>query len=322
MRDFEQRKRDHLALALDASHQSVNSFDAYELMHHALPEHNFDQLSLAIQSLGKQRPTPFVITGMTAGHDAAVPFNKALAEACARRGWAFGFGSQRKQIDASDKAVGDLRDTFPTLELFGNIGLSQVMHKNQIVQLAQGMDAFVIHINPLQEVLQEEGTPHFAGWYEALAALIDAMPCPVIVKETGCGFSEKPLKRLESLGIMAIDVAGVGGTHWGRIEGARALGLRKQAAETFKNWGVSTPASIALGKKHTTKEIWGSGGIRSGLDAAKALALGATRVGYARSALIAYQAGKLDAWMELQEFELKVALFCTNSRVPQDLIHA
>ena len=147
---------------------------------------------------------------------------------------------------------------------------------------------------------------------------------PVVIKETGCGFSAPTLMRLSEVGLTALDVSGLGGTHWGRVEGARAQpdGLQATAARTFANWGESTADSVISARENLRGvEIWASGGVRSGLDAAKLIALGAHRVGYAQPALAAATAGAevLDRWMEQQEFELKVALFCTGSATPQAL---
>ncbi|MGZ3712354.1 MAG: alpha-hydroxy-acid oxidizing protein, partial [Bdellovibrionota bacterium] len=174
--------------------------------------------------------------------------------------------------------------------------------------------------------LQPEGTPNFKGGLKALEKLCKSSQVPVILKETGCGFSSATLTRLKGIGLSVIDLSGYGGTHWGRIEGGRApeASAQRQAAHTFAGWGESTVDSLhnAMRQKIPAKlEIWASGGIRSGLEAAKAIALGARKVGFAKPALEKALLGEaeLEAWMKAMEFELKIALFCTGSRTPEEL---
>jgi isopentenyl-diphosphate Delta-isomerase len=206
----------------------------------------------------------------------------------------------------------------------GNIGISQLITTplEVIQRLVDTLEAaaMIIHTNPLQECLQTEGTPYFKGCYKAIAQLCKTLTVPVIVKETGCGFSQGTLERLKDLGIYAVDVSGLGGTHWGRIEGTRAKGLedriRAKAAQTFKNWGVSTVTSLLNALScEPNYQVWASGGVRSGLDAAKFLAMGAKRVGIAQPMLAAALKGMetILEVMEVFEFELKIALFCTGS---------
>lgn len=255
-----------------------------------------------------------------------------------------GVGSQRRDLHSHGIANGsaygsgsgdfefwkELRKEVPNLVLFANLGVSQVMgaQPQAIRKLVTGMkaDALALHFNALQEAIQPEGTPHFRGAFKAIGKLCrELKDIPIIFKETGCGFSEATLKRLASLGPSAIDVSGLGGTHWGRIEGARAKteSLQAQAAMTFANWGEPTVDSVLAAKKSLRKKtaIWASGGVRSGLDAAKLIALGADRVGYAQPALQSALNGTeaLDRWMQQQEFELRVALFCTGSKTPRVL---
>jgi isopentenyl-diphosphate delta-isomerase len=171
-------------------------------------------------------------------------------------------------------------------------------------------------------VLQPEGTPHFKHGLRALENICKNSKVPVILKETGSGFSPATLRKIRKLGLSAVDVSGLGGTHWGRIEGGRAPGTLFQAAShTFANWGEGTIDSLFAAKASFSKtkkkpELWASGGIRNGLDAAKAIAIGANKVGLAQPALEAALEGEaaLHAWMDRIEFELKIALFCTGSK--------
>jgi isopentenyl-diphosphate delta-isomerase len=343
---FENRKKEHIQLALDPVNQAArkSSLDQCQLIHEALPDFNFDEVRLDARCLGWPSPTPFYVAGMTAGHADAFRLNRELALACARRGWAMGVGSQRRELESGVSENLDqwkeLREEVPELTLFANLGIAQVIDAPiaEILRIVQCLSAqaLAIHLNALQEVIQPEGTPQFRGAFQAIERVVDELGnagIPVLLKETGCGFSRSTLERVSRLPLAAVDISGLGGTHWGRIEGARAPAesIHAQAAKTFADWGVSTPESVRAAREvfsakkdsadTSTIEVWASGGVRSGLDAAKLIALGADRVGYAKPALEAALAGEkaLDHWMELQEFELKTALFCTGCRTPEAL---
>jgi isopentenyl-diphosphate delta-isomerase len=246
-----------------------------------------------------------------------------------------GVGSQRRDLEVGSLVRAKtewqvLREEAPEVVLFANLGLSQliVTEVSRVRKLVEDLraQALVIHTNALQEVLQPEGTPQFRGGIAALRRVCLELGYPVVLKETGCGFSAKTLQRLQGIGLAAIDVSGLGGTHWGRIEGARAEcdSVRAAAAVTFANWGEPTASSVRSAVAALTgekTEIWASGGVRSGLDAAKLIALGAHCVGYAKPALEAAWVSEkqLRSWMETQEFELKAALFCTGSESCQAL---
>jgi isopentenyl-diphosphate delta-isomerase len=335
VKQFEGRKRDHIRQALDPASQAtgLSGLSRIRLRHEALPELNLEDIRLETPCLNRKLATPFYVSGMTAGHTDAAQINRALAEACHRRGWAMGVGSQRRELEGRETAPKleewkGLRDQFPSLVLFANIGISQLADApvSALQKLVDNIDAqaLVIHVNALQEALQPEGTPRFKGALEALKYVCSEIDMPVVLKETGCGFSARTLEKLGGIGLAAIDVSGLGGTHWGRIEGARAAegSLQRKASETFADWGIPT-AETVMAAREVLKgvEIWGSGGVRTGLDAAKLIALGAHRVGYARPALEAALAGapELEKWMELQEYELRVALFCTGCQSPEKL---
>jgi isopentenyl-diphosphate delta-isomerase len=332
---FEERKREHIQLALDTANQASghSGLEQVHLYHEALPDLDFEEVTLDSVSLGKKTSTPFYIAAMTAGHADAPRLNMMLAKAAALRGWAMGVGSQRRELEnpASPTIDGwkQLRDEFPNLMLYGNLGVSQLIHATtkQVQALVESMNAsgLMIHLNALQEVMQPEGTPQFKGALSALRRLSAELSVPVLLKETGCGFSEKTLKRVADTGIAGVDISGLGGTHWGRIEGARAseASIQREAAKTFANWGETTVNSVIAAKKSlpTKIEIWASGGVRTGLDAAKLIALGAHQVGFAKPALEAALQGEaeLQQWMATREYELKVALFCTGSKNPNAL---
>lgn len=330
---FESRKADHLRLALDPAMEASgqSGFDRVRLEHEALPEMDFSDVRLATSFFGFEAASPCFISSMTAGHANGEALNLTLARVASARRWPMGLGSQRREL--TDPGARNewtrLRRLAPNGFFLSNIGLSQLIahSPDDVLAIVESLEAgaLIVHTNPLQESLQPEGTPQFKGGLKALERICRKSPVPVILKETGCGFSRATLARLKNVGIAAVDLSGYGGTHWGRIEGGRAPRTSHQAtaARTFADWGIDTVSSLenaaraSLGKK----EIWASGGVRSGLDAAKAIAMGARKVGYAKPALEAALAGEaaLDAWMSRIEFELKVALFCSGCETPDSL---
>lgn len=335
-RGLDKRRRDPLRLVLAPAHEArgLSGLDGVHLMHDALPELDLEDVSLAARLFGQPARTPFYVTGLTTGRADAATLNRRLARACARRGWAMGVGLQRRPQPGPDELAGAadawqrLRDAAPELALVINLGLSQVVATplpllRRALQAAQAQ-ALAVHLNPLQECLQPGGTPQFRGGLAALREACDSLGLPVVLKESGCGFSPRTLAKLQGIALGALDVCGLGGTHWGRIEGARAEegSLPAQAAATFSDWGESTVDSgRAAAALLPGVELWASGGVRSGLDAAKLIALGAERVGYARPALQAALWGDaaLDDWMARQEQELRIALFCSGAAKPAEL---
>jgi isopentenyl-diphosphate Delta-isomerase len=333
---FSARKKDHIKIALEPEVQAVERFslDRFEFEHVSLPELNLDEVQIETALMDRPIATPFFISGMTAGHKGAEDLNYRLAQAASERGWIFGLGSQRRELDEaySDHGVETIVSTFSDLKLMANLGLAQLIEMfhqersglglKKLERILQRSRAFAIaiHLNPLQEAIQLEGTPNFKHGYEALDWLSQNCSVPVIVKETGSGISAGVLERLAKLKLLAVDVSGLGGTHWGRVEGRRAeAGSRNERlGQTFKNWGIPTCESAisALDAlKHTSIEVWGSGGIRTGLDAAKLLALGCDRIGFAQPALKSALQGEaeLQQWMVTIEQELKIAMFCTGA---------
>ena len=329
---FEQRKRDHIELALMPANQSseLNAFDNYSLIHEALPDINFSDISIQGIRFNKPVQKPFIVSSMTAGHTNAININRSLIEACTQSDWAMGVGSQRRELTDKKAAMEweILRQDFPKVTLYSNLGIAQIINTpiSAIERLIESLQAsaLIIHCNPLQEIIQPEGTTNFKGCWDALKQLTQHIKSPNIIKETGCGFSKNTLSRLNDLGITAVDVSGSGGTHWGRIEGNRAENheIKQQTALTFRNWGIDTIQSIrnALAIKPQF-ELWGSGGVRHGLDAAKLFALGATTVGFAKPMLeVALESSAhVLQKMVLIEYELKTAMFCTGSLVLSDL---
>ncbi len=323
--NFEERKRDHIRLALSEENQArgCSGLESVSLIHESLPELDFNEIKIDTSSLGHVFKSPFFISSMTAGHPEGVQLNSLLARISAEKGWIMGVGSQRRQLmdREMDQEWSLIRKQAPGLMLLGNLGLSQIrdLPVDRIQRMVESTQALgmIIHTNPLQECLQREGTPHFRGGLAALERVCRSLSVPVLIKETGCGFSARTLERLRNVGLSAVDVSGLGGTHWGRIEGGRSEegSLQQRAAQTFWNWGVSTIESLreALQLK-LPFEIWASGGVRSGLDGAKLLAMGAQMVGVAQPILAAALKGENELRQEMDrlEYELKVAMFCTG----------
>ncbi len=326
---FISRKIDHLrhALRSESEAKERSELEGVRLIHDSLPD-----LNLADIQIG----SPFFIAGMTAGHADAEMINDRLAKASSIKGWVFGLGSQRREIDTMtpDHFAQTLKKRYPSLKLISNLGISQLVELDEAGSFGKLSDLLeatqaqmiAIHLNPLQEAIQTEGTPKFKGSLRALENLKSKIKIPFILKETGSGMSSVFLKRIHPLEPFAVDVSGLGGTHWGRVEGFRAepKSLSARLGETFKDWGVGTISSVINAAQvfnGTKTEVWASGGIRSGLDAAKCIALGAKRVGFAKPALEAALTSEAEvvSWMSACEAELKIALFCTGSATIDDL---
>lgn len=258
---------------------------------------------------------------MTGGFDKSESINMSLAEAASEKNWLLAVGSQRKELSEAQAGLEwkNIRKKFPNVKLLANLGLSQALTTpvDKIEKLIESTEAIglIIHLNSLQEAIQKEGTPNFKGGLEALSHLTQKLKVPIIVKEVGCGFSPATLLRLNEVGVKVVDVSGLGGTHWGRVETLRfAQGDLGQAiGQSFNNWGISTVDSLLAAREiKTNYEVWASGGVRSGVDAAKALALGASMVGVAQPFMDAALKGTpaLIQLMTQMEQELKISMFC------------
>lgn len=331
---FEQRKKDHLRIALDNQVQArgLSGLEKIDLLHNALPEVNYSDIQISSDLFGTKLSSPVFISSMTAGHHDGIQINRFLARISHERQIMMGVGSQRRELNdigaASEWKV--IRRETPRAILVGNIGLPQVIQNptESIQRLVDSVEAkaLFVHLNVLQECLQPEGTRDFRGGLLALEKLIKNISVPVVVKETGCGLSPKNLRQMIELGVAAIDCAGLGGTHWGRVEGLRSSSdsVLFQVAETFANWGVSTADSVIAANRLKSKikfntEIWASGGVRTGLDVAKLIAMGCKLVGMAKPFLAAAVESidrnsdvPMNHLIEKIETELKVALMCTG----------
>jgi isopentenyl-diphosphate delta-isomerase len=261
---------------------------------------------------------------MTGGTERASAVNRDLALLAERHGLAFGVGSQRAMAEAPERAATfQVRQVAPTVPLLGNIGLYQAvaMGVDGVRKLADaiGADGMALHLNAGQELTQPEGDRDFRGGYDVVGALVKAFGPRLLVKETGCGIGPEVARRLVDLGVQNLDVSGLGGTSWVRVEQLRAQGPLAQLGAEFSSWGIPTAAAIATVRRRVgpNARLVASGGIRTGLEAAKVLALGADVAGMALPLFRAQQAGGLegaDAALRLILEGLRQTLVLTGSR--------
>ena len=314
------RKAEHIRLALDPRMQPVkNYFDDYRFEHQALPELDYDAIDLSCSFLGRDLAAPLLISCMTGGTPEAARINRNLALAAQAMGIAVGVGSQRKALeDPSTMDDFRIRPYAPSVPILANLGAVQLNYGYGLEQCRRAVamieaDALVLHLNPLQEVIQPEGQRNFAGLLDKIGHIAGHLEVPLIVKEVGCGISRAVAEKLMRVGVRVVDTAGAGGTSWARIEAERArdAGL----GDLFADWGIPTPVAIRKLSEVPGLTIIGSGGIRHGIDAAKALAAGAHLVGMAyrflRSANESTEAVVQRVRRVLEE--LRMSMFCAGA---------
>ena len=296
------RKADHLEVAASGRAEFVRStlLEHVHLVHQALPELALDAIDLTTTLVGKRLAAPLVITGMTGGTADATAVNHDLARAAQAAGIALGLGSQRAMDEHPELTASyEVRSVAPDVVLFGNVGAVQAlaMGPARVTELAKriGADAIAIHLNPGQELIQDRGDRDFRGVRGGIARILEACPVPVIVKETGCGLSREAARALRAVGVRTVDVAGAGGTSWVAVEAVRAAeGSPSQAlGHELWDWGVPTAVSVVACAKEQL-DVIASGGLRTGYDVARALALGAKAGGMAAPMLRAQRAGGRD----------------------------
>ncbi len=319
------RKNDHIRINLEKDVRSgvFSGLERFHFIHRALPELNLDEIDLSQEIFGKKVKAPILISSMTGGTDEAGRINRVLAQAAQSTGIAMGVGSQRAAIEHSElSSTFQVRDMAPDVLLFANLGAVQlnygygVDHCLRAVNMI-GADALVLHLNALQEALQPEGDTRFAGILEKIRIVCREIHVPVIVKEVGWGFSMADAKDLLEAGVSAIDVAGAGGTSWSQVEMHRAQDERDaRLASAFVDWGI--PTSQAIQNVHKAAPgmlIIASGGLRSGIDIAKCLALGAMLGGMASPFLKAASISLESTIQTIEDIqrEIQICLFATGS---------
>jgi isopentenyl-diphosphate delta-isomerase len=335
------RKEQHVRITLsnDVSFKGKSAgFERFDFVHNALPELDLDEVDTSATFLGKPVGLPLIVSSMTGGYKDAVRINRGLAEVCAERRLAMGVGSQRQAIEdkTHHRSYSVVREVARDIPVFGNIGAAEVAKlrtADPVRRLADLIraDGFAVHLNPLQELLQPEGSPAFRGVLRGIEMLVKNLGIPILVKEIGAGISAEVARRLLAAGVRIIDVAGAGGTSWAGVEILRRNGIRRKGdhrdfAASFWDWGISTVDALrqvgALKIQQGDLTVIASGGIATGVDVAKAIAFGADLAAAARPMLKAIEKGgtkgllaEVDAWAR----ELRGAMFLTGSRTLQDL---
>ncbi len=322
----QRRKADHIRINLEEDVQFpslTNGFERFRLAHCALPELDLQAVEMGVELLGKRLAVPLLISSMTGGTEAAGAINRNLAQAAQAHGIAMGVGSQRTGLETADAVhTFQVRELAPDILLFANLGAVQlnygytVDHCRRAVEMI-GADALILHMNPLQEALQADGNWNWSGLLRKIEGVCREVGVPVVAKEVGWGIGEATARQLAGAGVAAIDVAGSGGTSWSAVEGHRApTEARRRLAEAFADWGTPTAEALLAARTGAPElPLIASGGMRTGIEAAKALALGAAAVGIAAPFLKA-AADSVEAVMAaVEQFaaELRIAMFCAGA---------
>lgn len=303
------RKKEHVELSLnqDVFYQKKNGFEEYDFRHNALPELNAVEIDLEKSLLGRRFSFPLFVSSMTGGYHGAEAVNAILASFCEERNLPLGVGSQRAMLEDPSEidSFAVVRRRAPKAFIAANIGGAQLIgglpdeSSERLIHSIEA-DAVIVHLNPLQELVQPEGDRAFRGIVEGIASLAGRVPVPVIVKETGAGISGGVAEKLIRIGVKVIDVAGAGGTSWARVENLRAM--QKEPLHFLDNWGIPTAeciADVAALKSGWNFELIASGGIRSSEEIVKAIALGADFTAMAQPLIKALFEGGENALNEL-----------------------
>jgi len=317
-----ERKTEHVRISLTEEVSGVgvtSGLEKYRFRHNPLPETDFDAISLKSSFLGKAVRTPLLISSMTGGSKATGAINERLAAAAEARGWALGVGSVRAAVEREELAYTfHVRKHAPTIPVIANLGAVQLNYGFGAEQCRRAVDIaganmLVLHLNSLQEVFQPEGNTNFGGLLSKIEHICRQLEVPVGVKEVGWGIDGETAALLLEAGVKFVDVAGAGGTSWSQVEKHRSRDMmRRAAAEAFAGWGNPTAECIAEVRNISAEAgLIGSGGLRTGVDAAKVLALGADLAGFGRSMLgpAVESEDALHQVLAQVEFELRTAMF-------------
>jgi isopentenyl-diphosphate delta-isomerase len=309
----ESRKKDHVDLVVSkgAQYGKTNGLERVDFLHNALPEVSRESIDLSCDFLGKRLHYPILVTAMTGGYADAEGINRSLAAAAQKYGLAFGVGSQRAMAEKPELArTYKVRDIAPDIPILANIGAYQLKkyQLDRVESLVQGIeaDALCVHLNPLQEAIQNEGDTDFTGVEDAIARACEKISVPIIAKETGAGISQDVALRLKAAGAAYIDVAGSGGTSWSKVEY-----MRSEASPGFEDWGIPTAESII--QCRGVLPLIASGGIRTGIEGAKCIALGAELCGAAYPFIKALREHVLDQYIERFQQQMRLCAFLTGS---------
>jgi len=330
------RKGDHLSLCAtgEVGFRSAGTLlSDVRLVHDALPELGIDEIDLRTRVLGKLLRAPILIASMTGGTDEAAKINRTLAAIAEERGYGFGLGSQRAMMKRPDSSsTFKVREVAKSTLVLGNLGGVQAAKTStaEVRALIAEVeaDALIVHLNPAMELVQPEGDRDFRGVLEAIARLSRELDVPVVAKETGCGIGPAAARKLRSVGVAHVDVSGAGGTSWVGVETKRAEGRdesKRALGEAFWDWGVPTAVATACCAAEGFRTVIATGGIESGLDVARAIALGANAAGIARpvlKVLVAEGPDGVRRFLDRVEDELRTAMLLVGARDVSELSRA
>jgi isopentenyl-diphosphate Delta-isomerase len=317
------RKAEHLRINLDEDVRSglTTGFEDWRFVPRALPDLDLAEISTQTRLFGLEIGAPLLISCMTGGTPEATGINRSLAKVAQAQRLAIGLGSARVLLEepgAIDSFY--IRDLAPDAVILANLGAVQLNRGVDADECRRllgllGADALVLHLNALQEALQEGGDVAFAGLLPRIEALCAELEAPVVVKEVGWGIPPDDVRRLVDAGVAAVDVAGAGGTSWSEVERQRAGSHLANVAGAFRDWGIPTAEAVRLGRQAAPDAtLIASGGVRQGMDAAKAIALGADLAGIAGPFLRAAAAGEERAAAFAAEVidVVRLVMFCTG----------
>jgi isopentenyl-diphosphate delta-isomerase len=291
----EERKTEHIRICLDKDVKAKKISTGFEdvlLVHRALPEINQKDIDLSTQVFGHKFSVPLIVTGITGGTEKAFGINASIAEAVEEHGIGMGVGSQRAALENPklERTFSIVRKRAPKAFIMANIGAPQIKKSYNLSQIKKAIDmidadALAVHLNPLQEAVQPEGETDYYGILQKIGELVESLNVPVIVKETGAGISAEDAKKLVDAGVSGIDVAGAGGTSWAGVEYYRAKQrgdvLGQEIGKDLWDWGIPTVVTLVEAVQSVSVPVITSGGVRTGSEVAKALALGASLAGFA-----------------------------------------
>lgn len=331
MSEISERKASHLTLCAegDVEHRRTTLLGDVRLLHDALPELALDEIDLRTTLFGRSLAAPILVSGMTGGTPEAGAINRALAVVAQKCGIGLGLGSQRAMLLHPETAASyRVRDVAPDILVLGNLGAVQARECGvaRVADLVDAIeaDALCVHLNVAQELVQSEGDRDFRGCLDVIAALAATLPVPVIAKETGCGLSAPVLARLRAAGVGWVDVSGAGGTTWTGVEALRGPARQRALGAELREWGIPTAVSVVWARRAGLGVI-ASGGIRGGIDAAQALALGADAASLGLPFLRAHARDGVDGALAAAETivaALRATLLLTGSRNVAELRRA